>query len=220
MKTLSVFVPVRRDCPWIKGLTDSLIRNASDASKIEIFLGIDHNDRTTRIFHPSVYTIVLDKRAQKDGLMDYSNRMAELSHGKWMWELADDYLMKTQNFDLLFPEDKWNKVYRIHPNPTNGGNLYMSFSRGMYETLGRMKGHASAESWINFVFDKLSQDRNIHLDDLFIEDRRITGDIPGEMFKWIEPEISINVVQWDSPEMYAIIDKDAALIEAAFARGL
>ncbi len=240
---ISINCAVRRNCPWISGLVESFLKNTSDPNSVELFLGIDHNDTTTRFFAPNIKIMVLDQRCHKQDLWLYNNYMYELSRGKLLFEIADDFFIMTLGWDTLlepYLADADKKIFRIQTKPHEGGDFHPIYSRKYYEVLGRMGLH-DITSYNNTVFERLPADRTIHLDSIHLRDRRTTGEL-NEDTKFTLPDGKIvnglfgtengSAVTYFTAEEGAIpngwgwdqktfdeIDKDAAMLLKAIKEG-
>ncbi len=231
---ISINVPVRKNCPWIKGLVESFIKNTSDPSKVELILGIDHNDTTTRFFADNIKMMILDKRGQKMDLWIFNNKMCEMARGKLLWDLPDDFLIMTPNYDqmlLPFTIEAETKVFRVMPKPQEGGDFHPLYSRKYYNLMGRMGLH-DIVSYNNTLFEKLPIERNIQFPALYIKDRRVTGELNNDVYFTLPDGNKVNATYfipsdadsapngwgWDK-KTFDEIDKDAAILLKAIKEG-
>jgi hypothetical protein len=186
---ISINCAVRRNCPWISGLVDSFLENTVYPDSVELILGIDHRDTTTRFFAPNVKTLVLDQRCHKADLWIYNNLMYEISRGKLLAEVADDFFIMTPGWDrILFPycDEAEKKIFRIVTQPYEGGDFHPFYSRKYYEVLGHMGIH-DITSYNNTVFEKLPSERTLRVDNVLLRDRRVTGNLSHDT-KFVLPD--------------------------------
>jgi len=222
MIKLSIFVPVRRNCPWIEGFINSFRTNTYHPENVELILGIDHKDMTTRFFDPNILTVVLDKRKQRVGINDYINRLAKLCKGELLWCLGDDFKIVTSRYDeVLEPYSKLgDKIYKFQPKNELKGNLYQILTRKYLEVTGRF-GLYDGVSWYNTVFAQLPQDRTVTIDQLVIHDRELTGEIPSKDFFHLQPEdgVVFDDTWWGSEECKKQIQIDTQKLLQAIKEG-
>jgi hypothetical protein len=126
--------------------------------------------------------MVIDQRCHKGDLWLYNNLMYEISAGKLLAEIADDFFIMTPGWDTLlepYLADADKKIFRITTKPYEGGDFHPFYSRKYYEVLGHLGIH-DITSYNNTVFERLPIERTIHLDAILLRDRRVMGELSHE----------------------------------------
>ena len=226
MFNLSIIIPVRRNCPWLKYFLDSFFINTNNHENVELLLGIAHDDTLGIIEGFNIKNIRLDQRKRKFGVPEYTNHLALASTGKLVWWLSDECIIKTKGYDELLTEyaNKYtDKIYKFSPNGIDGGGwAYPILTKKWIEKTGKFADHVSIDSWLSTIGGYLPPERSITIDNLVIEDRRVTGKINYEEShkSVLPPEVPYTVLEWGGKEVMEKCKKEADILLKAIIEGL
>ena len=137
-------------------LLNSIVANVHDSKNIEVFIGTDQDDRTTRDFliryaedNPSLPLIVFTGDKQSaicDGCkkpmlnrhLDLLFPMTEKCTGDYLWILNDDITVMTSDFDKILLEQLEEKA-NLHEDRIVYGKVDEIFSTGRTLRCGSLK---------------------------------------------------------------------------------
>ena len=132
---ISILLPTRGRTTMLRDSLLSLADRADDTSRVEILLGVDHDDEKTiewceENILPELdqrgcnYTVLGFDRLGYIRLNEYVNTLAAQAKGQWLVFWGDDAVMLTQGWDQRISEVDKFRVLRI---PTHTTNILMLF---------------------------------------------------------------------------------------------
>ena len=190
---ISILLPTRGRTTMLRDSLLSLADRADDTSRIEILLGVDHDDEKTiewceENILPELdqrgcsYTVLGFDRLGYIRLNEYVNTLASIAKGQWLVFWGDDAVMLSQGWDQRILEVDKFRVLRI---PTHNQHPYAIFPivpREWHELFGYISAHQLSDSWVSQIayMTDIVQDLEVEV----IHDRfDITGNNNDDTFK-------------------------------------
>lgn len=171
---ISVIIPSRKR---LEGLNDTLfsIFQTADVENInfEIIVKVDFDDIDTIDYiknwdnqFENITFIVNSRREGWLNMTDYIENMIDISKGKWILNVNDDVIFKTQNWNTIL--DKCLNEFKIYFIKTNGyPQSFPIYPKKLKEILG----HISYTNQIDTYLHRLSMDTGMeaYINDVYIE---------------------------------------------------
>lgn len=178
----SLLLPTRRRVPLVRRLFDSVMATCTDASRLEIVLYVDEDDRESQQIDQSNLSVIkiIGQSGETMGTMNQA--CYDASHGRYVMLMNDDAVFRTIGWDVRvleaarrFPDN----IALIYGNDLDQGKLVPTFPilpRAVCDVLGeicpRSYQNLHIESHLMDIFKqlaKLGHDRICYLQDVIFE---------------------------------------------------
>jgi len=192
--TISILLPTRGRTDALKRSLDSLFDTAHDVSGLELMLGMDDDDQSTRAWIESNLLPDLDHRGVSYSVLEfqplgyarlneYVNGLARHSQGDWFFFWNDDAVMLSQDWDQIIRQ-KMQEFCCIRI-PTHNQHPYAIFPivpRAWLDICGYLSDHQLSDAWISQISYMLDVVVNVEVE--VIHDRfDLTGANKDETFE-------------------------------------
>lgn len=162
MKDISVLIPTRGRTKALETSIMSLINNADDVSRFEIFFGFDDDDTDTSswcienlvpmlIEHGVEYHVMEFPRLGYIRLNEYINEMAKSAMGRWLFFWTDDTIMNTPGWDKIISSHDKFKLLRIPSHNQHPYAIVPIVPRKWFEMFGYMSAHQLTDTWVSQI---------------------------------------------------------------------
>ncbi|MCK5614377.1 hypothetical protein KAR91_71585 [Candidatus Pacearchaeota archaeon] len=158
------------------GINDSLssiLENTENLSDIEVLLKLDDDDpdgyeyiTKNWIDKLPIHIELMEGSWRRSGVAIYSNRLASLSNGEFVWWWSDEVVLTKKNWDSWFKNVTKNyvgKIYFVTMLTQNAGYSYPCLSKEWINNLGLFTKFIALDSFNNFIAEKMKNKRNIVL---------------------------------------------------------
>ena len=210
---ISIILPSRKR---LEGLNDTLfsILETSDPENLnfEVIVKVDFDDLDTIDYiknwdneFENITFIVNSRRQGWLNMTDYVENMIDISKGKWILNVNDDVIFKTQN---------WNTILS---NQLNGFKIYFPKTDGYPQSfpiypkkLKEILGHISLTNQIDTYLYRLSMETGIetYIDDVYIEhDLDLRDETHSDKAEVVDRNFMTRDYHAQSPEFKADIKK-------------
>lgn len=221
---ISVLLPTRGRTDMLKRSLESLISTATNSSRIELLLGIDEDDVSTKEYiqneiAPILRDAGIDCRANVfkplgyENLHVYVNTLAASATGDWMFFWNDDGIMVTQGWDDVI-NSYTGQFKLLAPRDNHDGHPYAIFPivpKDWFMLMGHLSQNAQNDAWLSHIAYMLDIFQRIDVE--FIHDRAdITGNNDDETFqnrKYMEGNP-------DDPRDFGHADMQKARVSSAY----
>lgn len=210
---ISVLLPSRGRPQSLERSCKSLLSRASDAARIEVWVGYDDDDPETGVAARDLgYHAVSFSRHGYHQLHLYVNELAKLSSGQWLFLWNDDALIETDNWDLFL--DRFNSLAPavLSPASTGVGHSMCCFpivSRALYDRLGHLSLSPHIDSWLQDLGNQARILHNINVD--ILHDR---FDFTGghDDATWAESRSGYRTSEFYSEPMQRLLRQDISKV--------
>lgn len=222
--TISILLPTRGRTQTLKNSLVSLISNATDATRVEIMLGIDDDDTEVKEYLQSEVAPYLTEhsvecRAQifqplgYENLHTYVNTLASAASGQWLFVWNDDALMDTPGWDDII--EGYNDQFKLlAPTDNHDGHPYAILPiipADWFRLMDHISLNAQNDAWVSHIAYMLDifERTEVHI----THDRAdITGNNDDETFK------NRNYMEGnpDDPRDFAHADMQQARVRSAY----
>jgi len=210
---ISIILPSRKR---LEGLNDTLfsILETADPENLnfEVIVKVDFDDLDTIDYiknwdneFENITFIVNSRRQGWLNMTDYVENMIDTSKGKWILNVNDDVIFKTQN---------WNTILS---NQLNGFKIYFPKTDGYPQSfpiypkkLKEILGHISLTNQIDTYLYRLSMETGIetYIDDVYIEhDLDLRDETHADKAEVVDRNFMTRDYHTQSPEFKADIKK-------------
>jgi len=210
---ISIILPSRKR---LEGLNDTLfsILETADPENLnfEVIVKVDFDDLDTIDYiknwdneFENITFIVNSRRQGWLNMTDYVENMIDISKGKWILNVNDDVIFKTQN---------WNTILS---NQLNGFKIYFPKTDGYPQSfpiypkkLKEILGHISLTNQIDTYLYRLSMETGIetYIDDVYIEhDLDLRDETHSDKAEVVDRNFITRDYHAQSPEFKADIKK-------------
>lgn len=221
---ISLLLPTRGRTDMLKRSLESLISTATNPSRIELLLGIDEDDVSTKEYiqneiAPILRDAGIDCRANVfkplgyENLHVYVNTLAANATGDWMFFWNDDGIMVTQGWDDVITSYT-GQFKLLGPRDNHDGHPYAIFPivpKDWFMLMGHLSQNAQNDAWLSHIAYMLDIFQRIDVE--FIHDRAdITGNNDDETFqnrKYMEGNP-------DDPRDFGHADMQKARVSSAY----
>ena len=150
---ISVLLPTRGRTTALTKSVESIVKNCSDLSAIQIVLGIDQDDLIGRKhfleqIRPYLDSLNVHYRAIEfepmgyAGLNRYYNGLAKESSADWLFVWNDDAVMETKNWDKVVAEhDGKFTLLKIHTHNEHPYSIFPIYPKEWYDLFGFLARH-------------------------------------------------------------------------------
>lgn len=192
---ISVLLPTRGRTDTLKRSLESLISTATNPRRIELLLGIDEDDVSTKEYiqneiAPILRDAGIDCRANVfkplgyENLNVYWNTLAAIATGDWFFIWNDDGIMVTQGWDDVITSYT-GQFKLLAPRDNHDGHPYAIFPivpKDWFMLMGHLSQNAQNDAWLSHIAYMLDIFQRIDVE--FIHDRAdITGNNDDETFR-------------------------------------
>jgi hypothetical protein len=210
---ISIILPSRKR---LEGLNDTLFSILETANpenlNFEVIVKVDFDDLDTIDYiknwdneFENITFIVNSRRQGWLNMTDYVENMIDISKGKWILNVNDDVIFKTQN---------WNTILS---NQLNGFKIYFPKTDGYPQSfpiypkkLKEILGHISLTNQIDTYLYRLSMETGIetYIDDVYIEhDLDLRDETHSDKAEVVDRNFMTRDYHAQSPEFKADIKK-------------
>lgn len=162
MKDISVLIPTRGRTKALQTSIMSLIDNADDASRIEIFFAFDDDDTDSSAWAIENIIPALDERGVEYHVMqfrrlgylrlnEYINVMAKSAMGRWLFFWTDDTIMNTPGWDTIVAKHDKFRLLRIPSHNQHPYAIVPIVPREWFELFGYMSAHQLTDTWVSQI---------------------------------------------------------------------
>lgn len=162
MKDISVLIPTRGRTTALETSIMSLVNNADDACRIEIFFAFDDDDQKSSAFClenivPRLqesgveYSVMEFQRLGYLRLNEYINEMAKSATGRWLFFWTDDTIMNTKGWDSIVAQHDKFRLLRIPSHNQHPYAIVPIVPRKWFEMFGYMSAHQLTDTWVSQI---------------------------------------------------------------------
>jgi hypothetical protein len=192
---ITVLLPTRGRTLMLKHSLESLIHQASDASTIELLLGIDEDDLTVKEYIQTEIAPVLRQYGVEcranvfkplgyENLHVYVNTLAANASGDWLFFWNDDGVMVTPGWDDVI-RSYTGQFKLLAPRDNHNGHPYAIFPivpRAWFLLMDHLSQNAQNDAWLSHIAYMLDIFERIDVE--FIHDRAdLTGNNDDSTFQ-------------------------------------
>jgi hypothetical protein len=221
---ITILLPTRGRTDMLKRSLESLISTATNPSRVELLLGIDEDDVSTKEYiqneiAPILRDAGIDCKANVfkplgyENLHVYVNTLAANATGDWMFFWNDDGIMVTQGWDDVIASYT-GQFKLLAPRDNHDGHPYAIFPivpKDWFMLMGHLSQNAQNDAWLSHIAYMLDIFQRIDVE--FIHDRAdITGNNDDETFqnrKYMEGNP-------DDPRDFGHADMQKARVSSAY----
>jgi len=219
---VSILISCRPNHPeYIRGALESLRQLTTEKSAVEILIKVDIGDVYTLTevlgYEKDLFIkiIRMDGSKKRLGLVEYTNKLAEESTGRFLWFWSDETRVLTEGWQGRFRamDSLADTLVLLFVEDTKGaGDIYPIISRKLYQAAGRFCGHIAVDTWWEAIHSRsvLPVDRKM-LTGLEIKDSTVCGETKPERdsddyLKFYSP-VNLSEIKWELKKIEKSIPK-------------
>lgn len=162
LKDISILIPTRGRTQALETSIMSLVDNADDPSRLEIFFAFDDDDTGSSTWcvenilprldeHDIEYHVMEFKRLGYIRLNEYINEMAKSATGRWLFFWTDDTIMNTAGWDTIVANHDRFRLLRIPSHNQHPYAIVPIIPREWFELFGYMSPHQLTDTWVSQI---------------------------------------------------------------------
>jgi hypothetical protein len=210
---ISIILPTRKRVEKLNETLYSILSLANpNKVNFEIIVKVDFDDTDTIEYiknwdnqFENITFIINSRKGGWLNMIDYVENMVDISKGKWILNINDDMLFKTQNWnDILSDSLKEFKIYFIN---TNGyRQSFPIYPKKLKEILGHISYHNQIDTYLHML--SLNTGTEAYINDVFLEhDLELRDEVHGDKAQVVNTNFITRDYHRNSPEFIDDINK-------------
>lgn len=157
---ISILVPTRRRLPYLRRMAKSIADTCANIDNVELLLAFDSDDTATlELWRASPEAsrvhwrhVVLERLGYK-GMHTYTNILADMAQGDWLFRFDDDAYIVTPGWDKIVLDQPCDRVINTQnlSDPVYSRYVFMGalWPRAWFKATGRFSTSQQTDTYVD-----------------------------------------------------------------------